>query len=62
MVVSLIIHSPSPFLNKEEWEDLQALRKAISQSPASVVPSEQERFVSLFARSLAGKGDTVLTS
>jgi hypothetical protein len=55
--VSLIIESPSPFISPEEWEELQALRKAISQSPASVVPSKQERFASLFARSLAGKGD-----
>ena len=58
--MSLIINSPSPVLSSQEWEELQALRKAISMSPASVVPSEQERFTSLFARSLAGKGDPVL--
>ena len=57
--MSLILESPSPFLSPAEWEELQALRKAISQSPASVVPSKQERFTALFARTLAGKGNSV---
>ena len=45
-------------LSKEEWQELQTLRKAISEAPSTVVPSKQERFVSLFARSLLGKGDS----
>lgn len=44
-------------LSKEEWKELQILRKAISEAPSTVVPLKQERFASLFARSLLGKGD-----
>lgn len=51
---------PCPLLSIEEWKELQALRKAISHNPATVVPSQQERFVALFARSLLGKGDCSL--
>jgi hypothetical protein len=58
--MSLVIPSPSPLLTKEEWQELQALRKAISDSPASVAPWKQEQFTSLFARSLLGKGDSPL--
>jgi hypothetical protein len=50
----------SPFLSIEEWEELQALREAISNAPSSVVPWKMERFSFLFARSLQGKGDTLL--
>ena len=59
--MSLIVDSPSPFLSPEEWEEIQALRKAISENPASVIPSQQERFTSLFTRSLAGKGNPMLS-
>jgi hypothetical protein len=58
--MSLVIPSPSPFLSKEEWRELQALRRAISDNPASVAPWKQEQFSSLFARSLMGKGDPSL--
>jgi hypothetical protein len=58
--MSLVIPSPSPLLTKEEWGELQALRKAISDNPASVAPWKQEQFSSLFARSLLGKGDSPL--
>ena len=40
-------------LNKEEWEELDALRKAINANPASVHPEKQERFTELFVRSLS---------
>lgn len=50
----------SPLLSKEEWQELDALRKAISDSPATVVPEKQERFSALFARSLIGKGNQPL--
>lgn len=43
-------------LNKEEWEELDALRKAINDSPASVHPEKQERFTELFVRSLSYVG------
>lgn len=46
-----------PVLSPQEWEELNALRIAITQAPAAVVPEKQERFASLFARSLLGKGD-----
>lgn len=58
--MSLIVSPPSPFLSTAEWKELDTLRKAISDNPASVVPSQQERFTSLFARSLVGKGDLPL--
>ena len=48
---------PSPFLSAAEWKEMDDLRKAISDNPAAVVSSQQERFTALFARSLAGKGD-----
>lgn len=47
-------------LTEREWRELQALRRAISDSPASVHPMKMERFSELFARSLAGKGDPVV--
>lgn len=40
-------------LTKEEWQELDALRKAINDSPASVHPEKQERFTELFVRSLS---------
>lgn len=52
---------PSPFLSKEEWKELDDLRKAISLNPASVVPWQQEKFSALFIRSLLGKGDLPLS-
>lgn len=55
--MSLVASLPSSFLSPAEWQELDALRKAISENPASVVPSQQERFTALFARSLLGKGD-----
>ncbi len=39
-------------LSKQEWEEMDSLRKAINDSPASVVPEKQERFTELFVRSL----------
>ena len=39
-------------LSKQEWEEMDSLRKAINDSLASVVPEKQERFTELFVRSL----------
>lgn len=47
-------------LTAREWHELQVLRRAISDSPASVHPRKMERFSELFARSLAGKGDPMV--
>jgi hypothetical protein len=52
--------SPSHVLSREEWLELRSLKKAISDNPATVVPSLQERFTALFTRSLQGKGDRPL--
>ena len=38
-------------MTHEEWAELDALRKAISLSPATVVPEEQERFTELLVKS-----------
>lgn len=55
--------STTPFsdndLSPEEWDELISLKKAISQSISSVHPAKMERFSELFARSLAGKGDSL---
>jgi hypothetical protein len=50
--------APFPDLSTEEWAEAKALLAAISDNPATVVPSKMERFSFLFARSLQGKGDT----
>jgi hypothetical protein len=50
----------SPSLSKEEWKEMKHLLSAISFSPSSVAPQKLERFSSLFARSLIGKGDLPL--
>lgn len=60
--MSIVMSSPSPFLSPEEWDELDALRRAISDNPAAVAPHKQEQFSSLFARSLLGKGDTMILS
>jgi len=51
---------PLPLLSDREWKELNKLREAISDSPSTVVPEQQERFAALFARSLLGKGDKPL--
>jgi hypothetical protein len=50
----------SPFLSEEEWNEVQALREAISEAPSTVAPSKMEKFTELFARSLQGKGNPPL--
>lgn len=51
---------PCPLLSAEEWQELQALRRSISEAPSTVVTEKQERFTALFARSLMGKGNIPL--
>jgi hypothetical protein len=50
----------SPDLSDDEWTEVQALRKAITEAPSTVVPWRMERFAELFTRSLLGKGDLPL--
>lgn len=44
-------------LTTEEFDELQALRRAIHDHPASVHYQKMERFAELMVRSLDGKGD-----
>lgn len=46
------------YLTKEEWNELDALRKAINYDPSQVSPQKMEKFTELFVRSLYGKGET----
>lgn len=47
-------------LNKEDWNELNALRQAINYNPASVHPEKMERFTELFVETIRGKGDDKL--
>ena len=47
------------YLTKEEWNELDALRKAINYNPSQVSPQKMEKFTELFVRSLQGKGDNL---
>jgi len=49
------------YLSKEEWNELDALRKAINYNPSQVCPEKMEKFTELFVRSLQGKGDNTST-
>ena len=40
-------------ITKEEYEELQALRRAINDNISSVHPDKQERFTHLFVKSLS---------
>ena len=44
-------------LTKEEWEELVALKNAITWSPQTVSAEKMEKFAELMVRSLEGKGD-----
>lgn len=39
-------------LTDEEWNEMDALRKAINQLPQSVTPEKMEEFTEYFVRSL----------
>ena len=43
-------------LTKYEWEELIALKNAINDDPASVIPKQMERFSQLMVRSLQERG------
>ena len=44
-------------LTKEEWDELIALKDAISYSPQTVSAEKMEKFAELMVRSLEGKCD-----
>ncbi len=44
-------------MTDEEWNELDALRKAISDNPAAVHPDKQERFTELLVQSWPATGD-----
>jgi hypothetical protein len=44
-------------MTDEEWNELDALRKAITDNPAAVCPQKQERFTELLVRSWPARGD-----
>lgn len=46
------------YLSAAEWDELLALKAAISDGIATVCPAQLERFSELFSRTLTGKGDT----
>jgi hypothetical protein len=47
----------SDYPTGEEWDELNALRKAINYNPSQVSPQKMEKFTELFVRTLRGKGD-----
>ena len=44
-------------LTNEEWDELVALKDAITYRPQSVSPEKMEKFAELMVRSLEGKCD-----
>jgi hypothetical protein len=44
-------------LTNEEWDELVALKDAITYSPQTVSAEKMEKFTELMVRSLEGKGD-----
>jgi hypothetical protein len=44
-------------LTNEEWDELIALKDAISYYPQTVSAEKMEKFAELMVRSLEGKGD-----
>ena len=44
-------------LTKEEWEELVALKDAITYAPQTVSAEKMEKFTELMVRSLEGKCD-----
>jgi hypothetical protein len=44
-------------LTEEEWSEMDALRKAINDSPASVHPEKMETFSEYLVRSLKEMGN-----
>lgn len=46
-------------LSDSEWDEMDALRRAIKDGPPSVASYKMERFAELFVRTLPYEGDTM---
>ena len=44
-------------LTQEEWDELVALKEAITYAPQTVSAQKMEKFAELMVRTLEGKGD-----
>lgn len=44
-------------MEQKDWDELVALKDAISYNPASVHPDKMEKFTELLVQSLYGKGN-----
>lgn len=44
------------YLTQNEWDEMDAIRKAINDGPASVHPEKMEEFTEYFVRSLKERG------
>lgn len=49
--------SSTEILTQEEWNELVALKEAITYSPQTVSAEKMEKFAELMVRSLEGKWD-----
>ena len=45
-------------MTKDEWNEMNSLRKAISEQPSSVIPEQMQKFAELFVKSLEGADDS----
>lgn len=46
-------------MNQSDWQELVALKDAISFNPATVHPDKMEKFTELFVQTLISKGNYV---
>ena len=44
-------------MDQDNWNELMALKNAITYNPATVHPDQMEKFTELFVQTLIGKGD-----
>ena len=49
--------SSSQVLTQEEWNELVALKEAITYAPQTVSAQKMEKFAELMVRTLEGKGE-----
>lgn len=49
-----------PTMSKEDWNELVALKSAISYNPASVSSDEQEKFTELLIKSFEYRGEAFI--
>ena len=59
LAIMTLSRTGTEYLTTEEWNELNALRKAINYNPHTVSPEKMEKFTELMVRSLEGKGDPV---